>query len=306
LDSDVSYTHFFPWLPSYKMTGYYIPIPIFKPWPMKKLSNPMGVMWESDPNKSLWSLMAKAWSIIRDQIGKDKAPLDQFFQIICPYLNIPSPEAYLERHGWELVIGADGSPTLSRNFAPSSDLCGAGIVNMALSVEDIIIYCQSMGYAQEYTPQSTTDSPTFLAHPHGHAIANSSTLGLQMQTADPVHTHRVAARNKRRTKRQNAKNTGVVPMLQQQIIDAHTTETTSPPQYDDSTIFFDTSAPFYGDLTDLLTTHAMVDYLPHDQSSPSESVDMSQTTMEGWTDWGAFRTGADENVTLPFFDPTFM
>jgi hypothetical protein len=306
LDFDVSYTHISSGLPCNEVTGYYIPIPTFKPWPMKKLSNPMGVMWESDPNKSLWSLMAKAWSMIRDQIGKDKAPLDQFFQIICPYLNIPSPETYLERHGWELIIDEDGSPSLSRNYAPSSDLCGAGIVNMALSVEDIIMYCQSMGYAQEYTPRSITVSPTFLAHPYGHPVINNSTVGLQTQTASLVHNHRVAARNKRRTKRQNAKNTGTVPMLQEQIINAHVTETINPPQDDSSAIFIDSSVPFYGDLSDLLTTHAMVDYQPHDSSSPCDSIDMNQTAMSDWTDWGAFRTGADENVTLPFFDPTFM
>ncbi|CAN9280096.1 unnamed protein product [Alternaria alternata] len=58
---------------------YYISIPHFKSWPMKKLSNLIGLLWETDPNKSLWSLMTKAWSAIRDQIGKDRAPLDQFF-----------------------------------------------------------------------------------------------------------------------------------------------------------------------------------------------------------------------------------
>lgn len=250
--------------------------------------------------------MAKAWSIIRDQIGKDKAPLDQFFQIICPYLNIPSPETYLERHGWELIINEDGSPSLSRNYAPSSDLCGAGIVNMALSVEDIIMYCQSMGYAQEYTPQSTAASPTFLAHPQGHPVISNSTVGLQTQTADPVHTHRVAARNKRRTRRQNAKSAGAVPMLHEQIMNAHVAGTVNPSHDEGSATFVDSSVPFYGDLPDLLTTHAMVDYQPYDSSSPCDSIDMNQTTMSSWTDWGAFRTAADENATLPFFDPTFM
>ncbi|KAF2869544.1 hypothetical protein BDV95DRAFT_498468, partial [Massariosphaeria phaeospora] len=41
----------------------------FEQFPMKMLSNPMGVLWDADPTKPLWSLMAKVWYTMRDQVG---------------------------------------------------------------------------------------------------------------------------------------------------------------------------------------------------------------------------------------------
>lgn len=262
---------------------------------MKKLSNPMGVMWEADPNKSLWSLMTKAWSVIRDQIGKDKAPLDQFFRIICPYLNIPLPETYLDCCGWTLNTDDEGTPTLSREFTPSPGAMSAGIADMAISVEDIINYCQSMGYAQEYVSDIDTHSPTFLAQSRNPAGKNTSS----------THETRLAARNKRRAKRQTTRDVGIAPVLQQQIVDAHVVDDLNVIYQDNS--FFGHSEPvqFYDDLADLLTNH-----MGQDQQAPSGDpagfVTTADPIMTGWTDWGAFRLGADEDATLPSFDPATM
>nr|AER26940.1 MAT1-1-1 mating-type protein [Didymella pinodes] len=271
---------------------YYILIPVFKPWPMKKLSNPMGIMWEADPNKSLWSLMTKAWSIIRDQIGKDRAPLDQFFRIICPYLNIPSPATYLASCGWTLGTDREGSPTISREFTPSPSAMSAGIADMAPSVEDIINYCQSMGYAQEYVLNSDSHSLTFLAQSH-----NQSTS----KTTCSTHDNRLAARNKRRAKRQATRDAGLAPVLQQQIVEAHLAGD-SVAAYPDSSLFGHSEpVQFYDYLAGLLTNH-----LGQDQPPPlGDSADFLSTAdpmLTGWTDWGAFRLGADENASLPSFD----
>ncbi|ORY11533.1 mating-type protein MAT alpha 1-domain-containing protein [Clohesyomyces aquaticus] len=177
---------------------YCVLIPAFKPWPMKTLSNPIGLLWEDNPNKPLWTLMTKAWSIIRDQIGKDKAPLDMFFRTMCPYLSIPPPETYLEHMGWKLVANAEGAPSLSREHTPDPDTLDVGVAATALSVEDIIKYCQSMGYAQEYIFDTNLTSSTFLGH-------TPSTAG-----------GRGAARNKRRAKRQTARDPAFSTTLQQQ------------------------------------------------------------------------------------------
>ncbi|KAF1934334.1 MAT1-1-1 [Didymella exigua CBS 183.55] len=272
---------------------YYILIPIFKPWPMKKLSNPMGIMWEADPNKPLWSLTTKAWSVIRDQIGKDKAPLDQFFRIICPYLNIPSPETYLDCCGWKFNTDDEGSPTLSREFIPSPGAMSAGIADTALSVEDIINYCQSMGYAQEYVSDTESNSPTYLSQSRNQ-LAGKSTSS--------THESRLVARNKRRAKRQTARDVSIAPVLQQQIVEAHMADNLNATYEGDSLFGHSEPVQFYGDLADLLTNH-----LGQDQQAISGDCTSSLTTtidpiMAGWTDWGAFRLGADENATLPSLD----
>ncbi|KAF2260600.1 hypothetical protein CC78DRAFT_589508, partial [Lojkania enalia] len=193
---------------------YYLLIPAFKPWPMKKLSNPIGVMWDKDPNKPLWSLLAKAWSIIRDQIGKEKAPLHQFFRIICPHLSMPPPETYLERRGWEFVINADGAPGLIRDPTLTSESLDDGVAATALSIEDIISYCQSMGYAQEYIFDTNLSLSIF--------IGVNPPTGTTMNTAGSiVHDGRVDARNKRREKRRTMRDTAFASTLKLQIADAH-------------------------------------------------------------------------------------
>nr|ANK36056.1 MAT1-1-1 [Didymella tanaceti]ANK36059.1 MAT1-1-1 [Didymella tanaceti]ANK36065.1 MAT1-1-1 [Didymella tanaceti] len=275
---------------------YYILIPVFKPWPMKKLSNPMGVMWEADPNKSLWSLMTKAWSVIRDQIGKDKAPLDQFFRIICPYLNIPSPEAYLDCCGWTLDADDEDTPSLSRQSTPSPGAMSAGIADMTLSVEDIISYCQSMGYAQEYVSDLNFHSSTFLAQSRNQFAGNSTSS---------THESRLAARNKRRAKRQTTRNAGIAPVLQQHISDVHLADDLNVTYQDNSV--FDHSEPvqFYDDLADLLNNHmGQTEQVPSFDSAGF--VTTADPVMTAWTDWGAFRLGADENATLPSFDPVTL
>lgn len=125
--------------------GYYLAVPQFKPWPMKKLSKSMSTLWESDPNKALWNLITKAWSIIRDQVGKDNAPLREFYDIVCPEYKIPSPEVYLDLLGWTFVINEHGDPALLRDeLQMPLDL---GTSQRATSVADIIAFAKFKGYA---------------------------------------------------------------------------------------------------------------------------------------------------------------
>nr|BAP25502.1 mating type protein 1 [Pseudopyrenochaeta lycopersici] len=287
---------------------YYISIPVFKPWPMKKLSNLMGAIWEADPNKSLWSLMAKAWSTIRDQIGKDKPPLDQFFRIICPYLNMPSPETYLELYGWDIIISKEGGPMISRDLTTEPAAVSGGMVDSAISVEDIISYCQSIGYAQEYVSSTTTTSPTFLGLSIKQAAGKSPRAKVTTQKAGLAYESRVIARNKRRAKRQSARHTGISPSLQAQIFHTHASNETDSIRKVDTQVLDNKISPFYENLADLLTDH-----LNNGQdnnrniSSNIESDSIAfRSDTPAWTNWNAFRAGADENATLPSFDPTSL
>nr|CAP08779.1 mating type 1-1 protein [Pyrenophora tritici-repentis] len=139
---------------------YYIDIPAFKSWPMKKLSNLLGILWESDPNKPLWSLLAKAWSMLRDQLTKEVAPLDEFFGIVCTELGVPHPDWYLEANGWILSHDQDGNPTLSREAGIEPTVATAA--DKALSVEDIIRVAQGKLFAMTYK-HGLNGSSTFLA-----------------------------------------------------------------------------------------------------------------------------------------------
>jgi hypothetical protein len=167
---------------------------------MKKVSSPLSVLWHADPNKDLWSLMAKAWSIMRDQVGKDKAPLNAFLSLVCEGYGLPSPETYLEDMGWFLFI-EDDTPKVCRDDL-AHDVRGA--VPQALSVKDIIKFVQCRGYCSEQTFQETPTSSTFLRHSSGRA-----------------EDARLAERNKRRAQRQAKQNDAFAQELRKKIRYAH-------------------------------------------------------------------------------------
>ncbi|KAF2034417.1 hypothetical protein EK21DRAFT_97541 [Setomelanomma holmii] len=235
-------------------------------WPMKTLSHLVGQLWEAEPNKSLWSLMAKAWSSIRDQVGNENAPLDKFFQSICPYLKISSPDTYLESHGWKLHINNEVCPVLVRDSAnPLAASISAGFADMAISVEDITSICQQTGYAPNYVPKLNMSSSTFL----GRSVNPAPEKGKQQPSITDAessfHTVRVVARNVRRVRRQTVKESSTAPALRQQI--------------------------------------AMAQTEASDQNSPRPDATSIELGADPFYEFGeeafAFRAGADGNATLP-------
>jgi hypothetical protein len=60
--------------------------PIFTTFQQKDISGFLKRMWNADPFKAKWTIVAKAYSIIRDKVGKAQAPLDVFLQIVCPHI----------------------------------------------------------------------------------------------------------------------------------------------------------------------------------------------------------------------------
>lgn len=249
---------------------------------MKKLSHPLGQLWEYEPDKPLWTLMTKAWSAIRDQVGKDNAPLDQFFQIVCTHLNILTPEMYLAGRGWIVEFNEEGMPTLSRDSATTSTASvSASFSDLTLSVEDIINVCQTAGYATNYVPDQNAASPTFLGR--------------------SVQDMRHAARNKRRAKRQTTKNSGAAAALQQDIMISHDALAASVPQE----LERPEQTQFYQGLSELLSSYNInvsIDTAGHHDNGTATPV-MNNANASVPTFMGAFRLGADADATLPPFDP---
>ena len=235
---------------------------------MKKLSGPLGMMWESDQNKALWSLMTKAWSIVRDQISKEKASLSVFFSIMCPYLNIISPETYFERLGWELTLDKENNPSLSRVSVPALESLDIGINVSTLSVEDIILHCQSMGYAQEYVFDMNNLSSTFLA---------PSTQEALKKLIDPLAAERDAVLETRRAKRNDLRKSDKIAGLRKDIAATH--------EYDASTI---KKMELDNDIAIFLLYPTASRELP-------QLLQPQQSQQTG----DAFRVGADTHATLP-------
>nr|Q9Y8D1.1 RecName: Full=Mating-type protein MAT-1 [Curvularia cymbopogonis]AAD33445.1 mating type protein MAT-1 [Curvularia cymbopogonis] len=276
---------------------YYIAIPAFKQWPMKKLSNLISLLWDRDPNKSLWSLMAKAWSNIRDQVGKDQAPLDEFFDIICSHLKLPDPASYLDLHGWILIVNDQGDPTLVESIDSKSASVGSSHIDLALSVEDIIAFVRNAGYAPTYIPNDNITSPTFLGQ-----LANSPALEEDQAVAEEYDTPMA--------------DTSSASEFQQSLQrEMAITEAAASVVGPDPLPDFDFT-PFYESVNNLIVEHMAMEqanagYTQGTQLSNHLVVDSGKAylgmndfvvDLPELIDYDAFHFGGNEDVTLPMFD----
>ena len=101
-------------------------------------------LWTADTQKAKFSLLAKAYSMIRDLKGKRDAPLDVFLSVTCPKIGIVSAKDYLAVFGWQVRTHADGQVTLDRSSATvalSNQMCTTN-----MSVRDLIDHCKDTMY----------------------------------------------------------------------------------------------------------------------------------------------------------------
>jgi hypothetical protein len=292
---------------------------------MKMLSNPMATLWDQDPNKPQWALVTKAWSTIRDKIGKEKAPLGKFFEIVSPVMGLPAPKDYLQTFGWSLAFDAGGKLHVTRGFDPSLDTLRIDSPNM--SIADIISYCQTMGYAQEYVFDSNSPASLFEVH-----LVPQTTLELDLQ----MHNERIARRNARRERREQVRNSSRMAELRERIAYAHSlsetalSEPTPEPELSDTTISINVptmnaptlldfdlpqppSAPTISDFPtaafsqteDEVSSQILDDvyeYLASSLTVNSESSPGNETLAWVYSeddDMDTFRLGADTGVALP-------
>lgn len=100
-------------------------------------------LWQSDPFKAKWALVAKAHSVIRDHVGKENAPLNDFLSLVAELVGILDPRSYLVTMGWVITVNEAGYVSLEKNAA---DEIGIGMLSTNVSVEDIILHAAAHGY----------------------------------------------------------------------------------------------------------------------------------------------------------------
>ncbi|KAJ9665861.1 hypothetical protein H2201_003985 [Coniosporium apollinis] len=120
--------------------------PIFMKTQQKAISGLMTKMWKEDPFKAKWTVLAAAYSAIRDNVDKSDAPLDEFLRISAPYIGIIEPGAYLELLGWKTTKLEGDVGALVRVFTPDLNSFDASLRTSNLSVEDLADHCYEVGY----------------------------------------------------------------------------------------------------------------------------------------------------------------
>ncbi|KAL8868068.1 MAG: hypothetical protein Q9174_005241 [Haloplaca sp. 1 TL-2023] len=164
---------------------------LFEEFQQKVISTYIVTLWDNDPFKAKWALVAKAYSVIRDEAGKERAPLDEFLMLVADFVGIIKPEHYLPMLGWEIAVDEAGSVSLLQDEDYEVD---SSLFSTNLSVEDIIAYAGHHGYAGMSgltdTGSSTQPSMTMAAAaqpPAAQELNSASTANLF--DADPIELH---------------------------------------------------------------------------------------------------------------------
>ncbi|KND90383.1 Mating-type protein MAT-1 [Tolypocladium ophioglossoides CBS 100239] len=93
--------------------SYYLKL--FPDVQQKTASGFLTTLWNKDPFRNKWTLIAKVYSFVRDAIGKDKVSLSYFLSLACPTMKIIDISAYLAALGWILHEEEGGLQKLVRD-----------------------------------------------------------------------------------------------------------------------------------------------------------------------------------------------
>ncbi|KAL9123254.1 MAG: hypothetical protein Q9187_000199 [Circinaria calcarea] len=124
--------------------SYYAPI--FTTLQQKDKSGFLTYLWSADPFKAKWTILAKAYSVIRDKVGKQDAPLDAFLEINGPFVGIVAPADYLVMLGWEITMDGEGQISLRRCEEIDLASIDYDLLTTNLSVQDIVQHSYEFGY----------------------------------------------------------------------------------------------------------------------------------------------------------------
>lgn len=147
----------------------------------KYTSTYLTVLWQQDPFKAKWAIVAKAYSTIRDLVGKNNAPLDAFLTIVTPVIGIIGIDDYLEKMNWEVAIGEEEIVSLKQKSQPQLDSFPSNILHTDMTERDIIQLCCTRNYI------SAADAATLL--PAGSAQGQGQAAQQGLLASAPVGLH---------------------------------------------------------------------------------------------------------------------
>ena len=113
----------------------------------KAKSGILRFLWQNDPFKAKWAILAKAYSKIRDEhSGSKDVTLESFLNLNAGYIGILNPSVYLQAMGWELTVDEEQQYTMAR---VSHTTTNETDVSTNYSVNDIVNRCYDTGYVSQ-------------------------------------------------------------------------------------------------------------------------------------------------------------
>ncbi|KAL4987050.1 mating-type protein MAT alpha 1-domain-containing protein [Aspergillus falconensis] len=118
---------------------------IFPDITQKSKSGILRFLWQNDPFKAKWTILAKAYSIIRDE-HDDEVSLESFLTLNAELIGVIQPDRYLDAMGWELTLNDQQQYTMARVKSP---VAMEAQLSAHFSVDDLIKHCYATGYVTE-------------------------------------------------------------------------------------------------------------------------------------------------------------
>ncbi|PYH44972.1 mating-type protein MAT alpha 1 [Aspergillus saccharolyticus JOP 1030-1] len=110
----------------------------------KAKSGILRFLWQNDPFKAKWTIIAKAYSIVRDTHEHEHSvTLETFLNLNSGMIGILQPEQYLDVMGWQLVVDEQHQYTMTKVKLPSTT---EEQLVTNYSVDDIVRNCYDTGY----------------------------------------------------------------------------------------------------------------------------------------------------------------
>jgi hypothetical protein len=149
-------------IPAHKLTRNPVVFysPIFSSLEQKNVSGHLTALWSRDPFKAKWTIATRAYSSIRDLVGKPLAPVDKFLAIVCPELGIIDPSLYLEMMCWEIEYDLNGQIVgLLQTAVPDVAAFDDYIKYTGMNENDVVHFCAYMGYISQHAANIIAGDP---------------------------------------------------------------------------------------------------------------------------------------------------
>ncbi|KAJ5040429.1 uncharacterized protein L3040_006085 [Drepanopeziza brunnea f. sp. 'multigermtubi'] len=142
----------------------------------KEASRYLTVLWKRDSFKAKWTVIAAAYSKIRDAVGKPRAPLDRYLSIVCPQMGIIAVHSYLRILNWTLETTTEGNLLLVQTSSPDLQTLDPHILTSNMTEKDVVDFCGSAGYIPQLVARRIGGANLSQAPQHG--LLASTPLGV--------------------------------------------------------------------------------------------------------------------------------
>ncbi|KAH6677649.1 alpha-1 domain protein [Halenospora varia] len=160
---------------------------IFAKFQQKNTSTYIKAMWDNDPFKAKWTIVARAYTTIRDYVGKSNASIDLFLDIVCPKIGIIGVEAYFTMMNWSVESTEDNTVVFRQIAEPDLSTFPQSIMTTLMTERDVIHFCASRAYIPQSVAVIITGPPTNAA---GATTFPGSQQGLMATTPTMPSTAR--------------------------------------------------------------------------------------------------------------------